>query len=113
MYCANIPNTISIFSFVSLEYGTNISFESIFNVFLINFKKQRNQNKMINESSLRAKIRSLIKEEMYKKIGLLQINQKPKLNIKGLSLKLSKIFLTSFSMAFLSPKANKKLSKLP
>jgi hypothetical protein len=33
-----------------------------------NFKKQRNQNKMINESSLRAKIRSLIKEEMYNHI---------------------------------------------
>jgi hypothetical protein len=30
-----------------------------------NLKKQRNQNKMINESSLRAKIRSMIKEEMY------------------------------------------------
>jgi hypothetical protein len=49
----------------SMEEEAYLSGNMIFRDWEDNFKKQRNQNKMINESSLRAKIRSMIKEEMY------------------------------------------------
>ena len=52
----------------SMEEEAYLSGNMIFRDWEDNFKKQRNQNKMINESSLRAKIRSLIKEEMYNHI---------------------------------------------
>ena len=48
----------------SMEEEAYLSGNMIFRDWEDNFKKQRNQNKMINESSLRAKIRSMIKEEM-------------------------------------------------
>ena len=49
----------------SMEEEAYLSGNMIFRDWEDNLKKQRNQNKMINESSLRAKIRSMIKEEMY------------------------------------------------
>jgi hypothetical protein len=52
----------------NMEEEAYLSGNMIFRDWEDNFKKQRNQNKMINESSLRAKIRSLIKEEMYNHI---------------------------------------------
>jgi hypothetical protein len=48
----------------SMEEEAYLSGNMIFRDWEDNFKKQRNQNKMINESSLRAKIRSMIKEEI-------------------------------------------------
>jgi len=48
----------------SMEEEAYLSGNMIFRDWEDNFKKQRNQNKMINESSLRAKIRSMIIEEM-------------------------------------------------
>jgi len=48
----------------SMEEEAYLSGNMIFRDWEDNLKKQRNQNKMINESSLRAKIRSMIKEEM-------------------------------------------------
>ena len=52
----------------SMEEEAYLSGNMIFRDWEDNFKKQRNQNKMINESSLRAKIRSMIKEEMHNHI---------------------------------------------
>jgi len=48
----------------SMEEEAYLSGNMIFRDWEDNLKKQRNQNKMINESSLRAKIRSLIEAEM-------------------------------------------------
>ncbi len=48
----------------SMEEEAYLSGNMIFRDWEDNLKKQRNQNKMINESSLRAKIRSMIIEEM-------------------------------------------------
>ena len=47
-----------------LEIEAYSSGNDLFRKWEENFKKQRNQNKMVNETNLRAKIRSMIAEEM-------------------------------------------------
>jgi len=51
-----------------LEIEAYSSGNDLFRKWEENFRKQRNQNNMVNENNLRAKIRSLIEEEMYNHI---------------------------------------------